>query len=115
MSYLPVRHSHPAPSSFHAELGGLFLSSWCPHRWSVLPLRGIVHLQFHLRRDYRFGSVLMGIADDYPIFTYFSLRNMGDYEGTAVARIAPPVLSAASPPWRPSAPFSSPIFRGSVK
>ncbi len=24
-----------------------------------------------------FGSVLMGIADDYPIFTYFSLRNRG--------------------------------------
>ena len=28
-----------------------------------------------------FGSVLMGIADDYPIFTYFSLRGMGDYRG----------------------------------
>ncbi|HEY3278492.1 MAG TPA: MMPL family transporter [Syntrophorhabdaceae bacterium] len=39
-----------------------------------------------------FGSVLMGIADDYPIFTYFSLRDMGDYKGEAVARISRPVL-----------------------
>jgi uncharacterized protein len=39
-----------------------------------------------------FGSVLMGIADDYPIFTYFSLRNRGSYSGEAVAEIAPPVL-----------------------
>jgi len=39
-----------------------------------------------------FGSVLMGIADDYPIFTYFSLRNRGSYSGEVVAEIAPPVL-----------------------
>ena len=39
-----------------------------------------------------FGSVLMGIADDYPIFTYFSLRNLGDYGGRDVARISRPVL-----------------------
>jgi uncharacterized protein len=39
-----------------------------------------------------FGSVLMGIADDYPIFAYFSLRNMGDYGGEAVAHISRPVL-----------------------
>ena len=39
-----------------------------------------------------FGSVLMGIADDYPIFTYFSLRNMGDYRGEVVAGISRPVL-----------------------
>ncbi len=39
-----------------------------------------------------FGSVLMGIADDYPIFTYFSLRGTGDYKGEAVARISRPVL-----------------------
>ena len=36
-----------------------------------------------------FGSVLMGIADDYPIFTYFSLRNRGAYSGEAVAEISP--------------------------
>jgi uncharacterized protein len=39
-----------------------------------------------------FGSVLMGIADDYPIFTYFSLRNTGEYGGEDVARISRPVL-----------------------
>jgi predicted exporter len=39
-----------------------------------------------------FGSVLMGIADDYPIFTYFSLRNRGAYTGETVAEIAPPVF-----------------------
>jgi len=39
-----------------------------------------------------FGSVLMGIADDYPIFTYFSLRNQGTYGGEDVARISGPVL-----------------------
>jgi predicted exporter len=39
-----------------------------------------------------FGSVLMGIADDYPIFTYFSLRNTGEYGGNDVARISRPVL-----------------------
>ncbi|MCJ7833371.1 MAG: MMPL family transporter, partial [Deltaproteobacteria bacterium] len=39
-----------------------------------------------------FGSVLMGIADDYPIFAYFSLRNRGSYSGEAVAEISPPVL-----------------------
>ncbi|MDR2018072.1 MAG: MMPL family transporter [Syntrophobacterales bacterium] len=39
-----------------------------------------------------FGSVLMGIADDYPIFTYLSLRDMGAYGGTDVARISRPVL-----------------------
>jgi predicted exporter len=39
-----------------------------------------------------FGSVLMGIADDYPIFTYFSLRNREAYSGEAVAEISPPVL-----------------------
>ena len=39
-----------------------------------------------------FGSVLMGIADDYPIFTYFSLRNQGAYGGEDVARISGPVL-----------------------
>ena len=39
-----------------------------------------------------FGSVLMGIADDYPIFTYFSLRNIGEYGGKDVARISRPVL-----------------------
>jgi predicted exporter len=38
-----------------------------------------------------FGSVLMGIADDYPIFTYFSLRN-SDYSGETVARISRPIL-----------------------
>lgn len=39
-----------------------------------------------------FGSVLMGIADDYPIFTFFSLRNQGRFTGEAVARTARPVL-----------------------
>ena len=39
-----------------------------------------------------FGSVLMGIADDYPIFTYFSLRNRRAYSGEVVAEISPPVL-----------------------
>jgi uncharacterized protein len=39
-----------------------------------------------------FGSVLMGIADDYPIFTYFSLRNREAYSGEAVADISRPVL-----------------------
>ncbi len=39
-----------------------------------------------------FGSVLMGIADDYPIFTYFSLRGKGDYGGETMARISRPVL-----------------------
>ncbi len=39
-----------------------------------------------------FGSVLMGIADDYPIFTYFSLRNRENYSGEVVAEISAPVL-----------------------
>ncbi|MGA3085542.1 MAG: MMPL family transporter [Thermodesulfobacteriota bacterium] len=39
-----------------------------------------------------FGSVLMGIADDYPIFTYFSLRNQEGYSGETVADISRPVL-----------------------
>jgi uncharacterized protein len=39
-----------------------------------------------------FGSVLMGIADDYPIFTYFSLRNRPAYSGEAVAEISRPIL-----------------------
>ena len=41
-----------------------------------------------------FGSVLMGISDDYPIFTYFSLRNNGDYGGKTISRIARPVLAS---------------------
>ncbi|MEW6187795.1 MAG: MMPL family transporter, partial [Thermodesulfobacteriota bacterium] len=39
-----------------------------------------------------FGSVLLGIADDYPIFTFFSLRNQGRFSGGAVAGISRPVL-----------------------
>jgi uncharacterized protein len=41
-----------------------------------------------------FGSVLMGIADDYPIFTYFSLKDTGNYGGEAIARISRPVLAS---------------------
>ncbi|MBA4417510.1 MAG: hypothetical protein C0392_06335 [Syntrophus sp. (in: bacteria)] len=39
-----------------------------------------------------FGSVLMGIADDYPIFTYFSLRDKANFSGAAVSEISRPVI-----------------------
>ena len=38
-----------------------------------------------------FGSVLMGISDDYPIYVYFSLRNRRD-PGRFIASVARPVL-----------------------
>jgi len=41
-----------------------------------------------------FGSVLMGISDDYPIYAYFSLRSKEQYGGRSVAEIARPVLAS---------------------
>ena len=39
-----------------------------------------------------FGSVLMGISDDYPIFTYFSLRDRGRFSGAEIKAVSRPVL-----------------------
>jgi len=39
-----------------------------------------------------FGSVLMGISDDYPIFTYFSLRHRGPVSGEGISAVSIPVL-----------------------
>jgi uncharacterized protein len=39
-----------------------------------------------------FGSVLLGISDDYPIFIFFSLRNKGDVQGEEMGAISRPVL-----------------------
>ncbi len=41
-----------------------------------------------------FGSVLMGISDDYPIYTYFSLRSKKAFGGKDVTEIARPVLAS---------------------
>ena len=62
-----------------------------------------------------FGSVLMGIADDYPIFTYFSLRNRKAYSGEAVAEIAPPVLFSGLATMATFSALFFPIFPVSVK
>ena len=39
-----------------------------------------------------FGSVLMGISDDYPIFTYFSLRDKRHFAAGDVSTVSTPVL-----------------------
>ena len=39
-----------------------------------------------------FGAVLMGISDDYPIFTYFSLRDRGHFPAREVSAVSTPVL-----------------------
>jgi predicted exporter len=41
-----------------------------------------------------FGSVLMGISDDYPIYAYFSLRSKKTFGGKTVAEISGPVLAS---------------------
>lgn len=78
----------------------LFIQNWkallvflVPSSVIVLATAGIVGLYQGISAvTIAFGSVLMGIADDYPIFTFFSLRREGRFSGEEVSRTARPVL-----------------------